>query len=857
MPTSPMIAAEITRTETSERARLLRVRDYDVTLDLTGGPEVFLSTSVITFDCAERGAVSYADLIAADVVEISLNGTAVDPAAAWASGRIVLRDLEQHNELRVVAHCRYSADGTGMHRSVDPADGRIYAYTKFEPAYARTVFANFEQPDLKASFAMHVRAPAHWTVLSNQPPGGPPADGGDGSADWDFVPTARLPTYQFEVVAGEYAMVHGSHTTPRGQQIPLGLACRQSLAQFSAADEIFALTGQGLDYYTGLFDRDYPFAKYEQAFVPDFSAGATESAGCVIWTDELLFRSRVTDTMRELRASVLLHEMAHMWFGDLVTMKWWDDLWLNEAFAEFCAALASAEATRFTDAWATFSTVRKSWGYQQDQLPSTHPVAADVETLSQAIANFDGISYAKGASVLRQLLATVGRDAFFAAVRAYFTEHAFGNATLTDLLASMEASSGRSLADWSAAWLLTCGPSTLRAEFELDEAHAFRSFAVLQQTAESHPAMRPHRIAIGLYRRGADGLVRTHQVVADIAGPRTAVAGLDGLPQPDLLLVNDDDLSYALVRFDERSLATLTTGIGALADPLARAVCWTSLADMVRQAELAVPVFVAMAATGMATEPSVAALQTLLDVTCAVIDQLADPALVPAYRRILAAAADPLLTAATPGGDHQLAWAQLACRTATSADQLDRLAGLLAGREQIPGLELDTELRWAMLRRLAAAGRAGAAEIGAELARDLTDSGARHAAACRAARPDAAGKESAWQLLTGAELPVASLLEISAAFHQPEQAELLAPYAERYFDVLPELWASRSGHLRVRLGEALFPRTAAGPGVLARIDQFLAGAKRDPSLVRVLTERRDLVERALRSRALTSANAEV
>jgi len=372
-----MPPAEITRTETGERARLLRVREYDVTLDLTGGADAFESTSVIRFDCREPGASTYADLIAADVTRVTLNGAAVD-RAAWADGRIALSGLAARNELRVVAACRYSADGTGMQRSVDPADGRVYTYTKFEPAYARTVFANFEQPDLKAAFTIAVRAPAHWTVLSNQPAAGPPAVDG-GAARWSFLPTPRLPTYQFEVVAGEYAVVRDSHTTPRGQQIPLGLACRQSLAAHQDPADLLAVTRQGLDYYTTLFERDYPFAKYDQAFVPDFSAGATESAGCVIWTDDLLFRSRVTDTMLELRASVLLHEMAHMWFGDLVTMRWWDDLWLNEAFAEFCAALSSAEATRFTGAWATFSAGRKTWGYQQDQLPSTHPVAADAE----------------------------------------------------------------------------------------------------------------------------------------------------------------------------------------------------------------------------------------------------------------------------------------------------------------------------------------------------------------------------------------------------------------------------------------------------------------------------------------------
>ena len=843
-----MPPAEITRTETGERARLLRVREYDVTLDLTGGADAFESTSVIRFDCREPGASTYADLIAADVTRVTLNGAAVD-RAAWADGRIALSGLAARNELRVVAACRYSADGTGMQRSVDPADGRVYTYTKFEPAYARTVFANFEQPDLKAAFTIAVRAPAHWTVLSNQPAAGPPAVDG-GAARWSFLPTPRLPTYQFEVVAGEYAVVRDSHTTPRGQQIPLGLACRQSLAAHQDPADLLAVTRQGLDYYTTLFERDYPFAKYDQAFVPDFSAGATESAGCVIWTDDLLFRSRVTDTMLELRASVLLHEMAHMWFGDLVTMRWWDDLWLNEAFAEFCAALSSAEATRFTGAWATFSAGRKTWGYQQDQLPSTHPVAADVPTLSQAIANFDGISYAKGASVLRQLMAALGRDAFFAGIRAYFAEHAWGNAALQDLLTALESSSGASLGQWSDAWLRTSGPNTLRAEFSLGADREFRSFAVVQQAPDDHPVLRPHRIAIGLYGNDAGVLRRTHQIPADVSGARTEVAGLVGLAQPDPLLVNDDDLTYALVRFDDRSLATLTGSVGALADPLPRAVCWGSLTDMVRQAELSVPTFLSMVIGAMGTEPSVAALQALLDAACAAVDQLADPAWVPAGRGALAAAAIRLLRGAEPGSDRQLAWLQLACRTASAPDQLDLLSALLAGREEVPGLTLDSELRWAVLRRLAATGRAGPAEINAELSADATDSGARHAAACRAGVPDAREKGAAWQLLTGSDLPVASLREVAAAFHDPEHTELLAPYTQRYFDVLPGLWTAKGGHQRVRLGEALFPRTAAGPALLTLIDWFLAAADRDPALVRVIAERRDLVERAIRSRAL-------
>ena len=437
-------------------------------------------------------------------------------------------------------------------------------------------------------------------------------------------------------------------------------------------------------------------------------------------------------------------------------------------------------------------------------------------------------------------------------MRAYFSAHAWGNAGLADLLAALEASSGTNLRDWSDAWLRTCGPNTLRAEFDSGTQRSFQAFEIVQEAPAEHPVLRPHRIAIGLYRNGADGLRRTSQIPVDIAGPRTAVPALAGQPQPDLVLVNDDDLTYALVRFDERSLATLMTSIGTLADPLARAVCWGSLIDMVQQAELAVPQFVSMVAASMATEPSVAALQILLEAVNSALAQLADPGWVSAGRRQLAGAAARLLRAAEPGSDRQLAWMQLLCRTATAPDQLGLLSGLLGGRERLPGLALDADLRWAMLRRLAAAGQAGAAEINAELAADPTESGARHAAACRAAMPDASQKEATWQLLTGADVPISGLREIVAAFHEPEQAELLAPYAQRYFDVLPGLWAARGGHLRVRLGEALFPRTAAGPGLLAMIDRFLAADGRDPALVRVVAERRDLVERAIRSRALSA-----
>jgi aminopeptidase N len=840
--------AEITRTETAERSRLLQVEGYDVALDLTRGGEVFGSVSVIRFRCAEPGASSYVDLIAKDVHEIVLNGVPVDPGA-YSEGRIALAGLAADNELRVVADCAYQSDGAGMQRSVDSADERVYAYTNFEPAEARKVFANFEQPDLKAVFTFHVTAPAHWTVLSNEP-APEPEPAREGVSVWHFPPTPRISTYLTAVAAGDYRLVTDVHTTPGGQVIPLGLACRASLATSLDAGNVFSITKQGFDFYERLFGTGYPFAKYDQVFVPDFAGGAMENVACVTISEQFLFRSKVTDLMYETRAMVILHEMAHMWFGDLVTMKWWDDLWLNESFAEFCAFLSTAEATRFTDAWTTFANLRKAVGYMQDKMPSTHPVAANVPTLTEAIANFDGISYAKGASVLKQLVAYVGRASFFDGIQHYLADHGWANATLADLLRALTASSGKSLTDWSRAWLETAGPNTLRPEFEVGADGAFTSFAVLQEAPAEHPTLRPHHIAIGLYNRVGGALTRTRRVEVDVDGARTPVPDLVGAAQPDLVLLNDDDLGYALIRFDPRSLATLTDGIGEFTDSLARAVCWSAAVDMVGEAELSLPAFVRLLASGMGSEPSVSVLQSLHMLAARLLRSMADPAWVGEGKQQLATAAVGLLRSAEPGSGHQLAWAQLLAWTATAPDQLDLLAGLLDGSAEVPGLAVDTELRWALLERLAATGRAGDAEIDAELERDATDAGRRHAAAARAAVPDAAHKEAAWTLLAESDdISIEGVIEVSRGFNQPEHAELLAPYAERYLATLPVIWSSRGEFFRNVLGQLMFPYPAVSPELVERLDTFLA-EDRDPGLARVVIEARDRVQRALRSRAL-------
>jgi len=589
-----MRASEITRAGSAERARLLRVDSYDVALDFTRGAEIFGSVSRIRFDCAEPGAASHVDLVARTVHEITLNGVPLD--VPNVDGRIALPVLAGRNELMVVADCSYTASGTGMHRS---DEGGTYIYGKLAQAYARTAYACFDQPDLKAEFTFTVKAPQRWEVLSNQPLYSSERCDAD-SRTFRFLRTPRLPSFTTTVVAGNYHVERESY-----QGIPLELACRAELAADLDARWLFELTGKGLDFYTSWLGAPYPYAKYGQVFVPELSCLASEDAGCVLVSERLLFRSGTNAAMDQLRTNVVLHEMAHMWFGDLVTQEWWDDLWLSESFAEFCASFASVRTGLSPHAWSVFSVGEKIPAFAQDQLPSAHPVASGAATVSEAIANFDGISYAKGASVLRQLAAYVGEENFTAGLRDYIARHAHGNATLADLIAAMAASSGQDLTAWSRAWLETSGPNRLRCEFVV--VAGLTEVTIVQEGA----VLRPHHVAIGLYERADGELVRTRRLEVDVVGERTPVPELAGTRQPDLILLNDDDTGYVIVRLDPRSLDTALSSVGALPDPAARAVCWSSVIDMVWQAELPVSAFAAMLAEDMRSEPSDSMLAAL------------------------------------------------------------------------------------------------------------------------------------------------------------------------------------------------------------------------------------------------------
>ncbi|MGW7466401.1 aminopeptidase N [Streptomyces xantholiticus] len=847
-----MPGENLSRDEARTRAGLLSVDRYEVALDVrsavgepadSSGPRTYQSVTTIRFRAAEPGASTFVDLVAPVVTAVTLNGERLDPAVVFDGSRIALDGLVTENVLVVDAQCAYSRTGEGLHRFVDPEDGEVYLYTQYEPADARRVFANFEQPDLKAPFRFEVTAPEGWTVWSNRE--GARAEDGT----WRFAETAPISTYITAIVAGPYHYETDLYERELADgtllRIPLGAMCRKGLARHFDADDIFLVTKQGLDFFHEHFDYPYPFGKYDQAFVPEYNIGAMENPGCVTFREEFVFRGKVTQASYERRANVILHEMAHMWFGDLVTMQWWDDLWLKESFADFMGSFSMVEATRFTNGWVTFANNRKAWAYRADQLPSTHPITADIRDLEDAKLNFDGITYAKGASVLKQLVAYVGRDAFLEGARRYFKRHAYGNTRLGDLLSVLEETSGRDMKTWSRSWLETSGVNSLTPEVVCGNDGRIAELAIAQDGG----TLRPHRVAVGLYRVEGPELVRYAQAGVDVTGARNVVAELAGEERPGLVLVNDEDLTYCKVRFDEESLETLRTSLGDITDPLARALCWSALWNLTRDALIPARDFVGLVLKFAGRESDIGVLQMLHAWTRSALVHYVAPAWREEGGRLAAEGALRELRAAEPGSQHQLTWARFFASVAASDADLQLLGALLDDTAKIDGLDVDQELRWSFLEPLASYGVADESAIAAELARDDTASGKRHEVRCLAARPSAAVKDQAWAAVVESDTLSNALVEATiSGFVQPSQRALVAPYAEKYFEAIERVWAERSIQIGMDVVRGLYPALQDSHATLAATDEWLAAhAGAAPALRRLVVESRDDLARALRA----------
>jgi aminopeptidase N len=842
-----MAKSNLTETQAIERADLLKIHSYEIEIDVTdgaGNPSegTFRSITKVSFTAREPGESSWIELIAPRVHRATLNGEDLDITSYTEENGIALPGLKAENVLVIDADCEYSNTGKGLHRFVDPADDNVYLYTHFEPADAKRVFACFDQPDLKATYRLSVTAPASWKVLSNTETAST-EETASGAKLHVFNETKPLSTYLIALIAGPYAEWRDQHG-----EIPLGLYCRASLAEHFEAERLFLETKQGFGFFQEKFGIDYPFEKYDQCYVPEFSSGAMENAGCVTFNDMYVFRSRVTDLAYEYRCYTILHEMAHMWFGDLVTMKWWNDLWLNESFATWAGYLAQSEATKYKNAWTSFNCLKKTGAYRQDQLPSTHPIMCEIPDLQATEVNFDQITYSKGASALKQLVTYVGLENFLTGLRAYLTKHAWGNATLADLLSALEEASGRDLSNWRDQWLLTTGSNVLKPEFEVDSDGNFTTFVVSQGPAKPGKGeLRPHRLAVGIYddEPNTGKLVRSNRIELDVQGASTSVPELVGAPSGKIVIVNDDDLTYGTMRLSSDSLKNLTERIADIAEPLPRTLCWSAAWDMTREAELRTRDYLKLVLSGVETESEITVAQRTLGQARVALGSYADPSWEADGWKLFTTKVFEFVAAAKPGSDHQLAFVNAISASVLTKEQLVTVDRWLSGSEKIDGLDIDVDLRWRLLQTLVAHGAADEKDIDLTAKLDKTGEGQEQQAAAKALIPTLEAKEKAWQLaMHDDQLSRAINQEICLAFFHQSQKELLKPFTERYFQDVEDMWNRRSiKHANPAVAN-LYPMWDISQKTVALAEDWLS-KERPSALKRLVSEEHSIVLRGL------------
>ncbi len=783
-----MSLSTLTQSEAATRSALLDVQRYDIAVDMTGllEGEVFASVSTITFTCSEPGETTFVD-VAMDIARATLNGTDVDVSQA-ADGRLPLPALAADNVLVIEASTTNTATGEGILRTVDPTDKLVYVWTSLEPDEARRVWACFDQPDLKAPHRFVVTAPSSWVVTSNGAPESiVDADAGVGmdAKVWTYPDTPRLSTYVVVVNAGPFHEVRRQH-----DGYDLGFYCRQSLVPILERDldELVTLTRQGLAFFGEQFACPFPQERYDQVFVPNLG-GAMENWGCVTYGDGQLFRTPPTHAQRAVRAEFIFHEMAHMWFGDLVTMQWWDDLWLNEAFASWAANWGMAGASEFTDQWATFLAVSKRTAYEMDMSPASHPIRSDVADVASAMANFDAITYVKGQSVLHQLVAYIGEEAFVAGLQDYFSRYAFSNTRLSDLMDCYSRASGRDLSAWTKAWLDEAGTDVI----------SLSGGELLVETAEGGEP-RPHHLDIAVFDTSGDELVPVGRSSHEVTGPRTAV----DLPAGDLRLVNAGDYTFAAVRPDATSLEQMLTRIDQLTDPLDRALVAATAGQLLLLGHVAPRDVAASLTRALAAETSPALIEPFLGQALQVADRWAPAAESPDLLRGLADAVIGLVD--LPDAR------QAALRTLAASASTDAHWAVL---EEAAGRATDLDLAWRMAVRRSELGDYDEDHVRRLLESDPDPDAGMRRLAVLAARPDLEAKEEVWRaFFVDYAVPASrETLVLGSTFWRPGQAELLAPFTHRYLD---ELHTLKGGLLNQGLTiRAMYPLGAGDASFLA------------------------------------------
>ena len=841
-----MPGTNIKQVEAAERSTIVKTESYRIDLDLTTGAENFRVKTTVKFAGLKPGATTYIDCVGSKVISAKLNGVDFDPK--FDGETIYLPAIAAENILEIEHDGVYSNSGEGLHRFVDPADNEVYLYTQFETGDARRMYACFDQPDQKATFTISTITPKHWEVISNY--GIESTKDVDGDRKFiQFAQSQVISTYVTAIVAGAYMSVHDEY---KGEKtIPLGIYARKSFFKYVDAENVFEVTKQGFAYFEKTFGLAYPFGKYDQIAVAEYNWGAMENVGCVTFhEDVLIFRSKVTERNYVSRATTIHHEMAHMWFGDLVTMKWWEDLWLNESFAEWASYQSVSESTKYKEAWTEFNSLRKNWAYRVDQLTTTHPIATEMEDLDAVRTNFDGISYAKGASVLQQLVAHVGRDNFIKGLRLYFAKHAYGNTTLKDLIDQLEAASGRDLTPWVSTWLRTAGVNTLRPVIAVD-GDSYKSISI-QQEAPTMPVgskeLRPHRLHVGLFDIQGEKLSRRTSVELDVAGALTEVTALAGQKVADLVLINDKDQTYAKLRFDDRSIATMKSHLGKLDDSLARGLIWASLWDSCRDGELSTSDYVAIALNALKTESDISIVAaTYLQFETA-IWAYANPAKRDSLRTQVADATAAALANAAPGSDHQMQFARAFANNAITPAHMEKLKEILNGSEK--GLVIDAEIRWYIFICGVKRGVFGPAEIEAESAKDNTAHGKQYTAYAYAAIPTKEAKAAAFKSVTTDNLSNTIHSYMCRGFNENIHHELLAGFVDQYFDAILKVWETKGFEIAETTATLLFPSWVISDETVKKAQHWLDVTGKDASnaLRRAVTEGRDAMSRALKAR---------
>jgi aminopeptidase N len=838
----------ITQIEATERSAIIKVESYKIDLDVTTGAETFLVKTTVKFAGLKPGASTFIDCVGKSVISAKLNGADFDPKFDGES--IFLPAIAADNTLEIEHEGIYSNSGEGLHRFVDPADNEIYLYTQFETGDARRMYACFDQPDQKATFTISTITPKHWAVISNYGIEATKELDGD-RKHTQFATSQVISTYVTAIVAGAYTSVHDEY---KGEKtIPLGIYARKSFFQYVDAANIFEVTKQGFAYFEKTFGLAYPFGKYDQIAVAEYNWGAMENVGCVTFhEDVLIFRSKVTERSYISRATTIHHEMAHMWFGDLVTMKWWQDLWLNESFAEWASYMAVSESTKYKNAWTEFNSVRKNWAYRADQLSSTHPIAVEMKDLDDVRTNFDGISYAKGASVLQQLVAHVGRDNFIAGLRKYFAKHAYANTELSDLITELEATSGKDLTSWVSTWLRTAGVNTLRPVINFD-GEKYASVAVKQEVPPmpvGSKELRPHRLYIGLFDIAGDALVRRESIEVDIAGELTEIKELAGKKAADLLLINDHDQTYAKLRFDDRSVATMKKYLGKLDDSLARGLIWASLWDSTRDGELSASDYIEIALSALKDETDISMITaTFMQIDTAIWAYLA-PKNRDAVRLSVANTAQELLASSKPGSDAQLQYARAFANNAFTPVQFEALKSMLNG--SVDGLTMDADLRWYVFLCGVKRGIFGVAEIEAEGERDKTAHGKQYVAFAHAALPTHEAKVAAFKSITTDDLSNTIHSYKCRGFNESIHCDLLEAFVDDYFDAILKVWETKGYEIAETTATLTFPTWAISDETVKKAQHWLDVTGKDASaaLRRTVAEGRDAMTRALKARAV-------